>query len=252
MAFVTGVSASPIVTANETNEWHYELTPYFFAAGLNGQTGIQGVTADVDMSFSDIWDRFDQGLMAYFEAGKDRWFYGIEGVYFKLADEGATSVSGPFGNVSVEGALQLTTSMNVYQATTGYRIQDHKTKLDVLAALRYTKVDVDANVVITTVPGIVFPGGATSASVSESWVDVVIGARVLHPLTQNWTLVGYADIGAGGSDLTYQAIMGANWQFAKDYSAKFGYRYMDWDYDKNNFVWNMTTSGIYAGLGIQF
>jgi len=31
------------------------------------------------------------------------------------------------------------------------------------------------------------------------------------------------DIGAGGSDLTYQLLAGLNWQFTKMFSAKFGY-----------------------------
>ncbi len=45
------------------------------AASLNGDTGIGGVTTDVDMSFSDIWDKLNAGFMAAFEARKGPWIF---------------------------------------------------------------------------------------------------------------------------------------------------------------------------------
>ena len=97
-----------------------------------------------------------------------------------------------------------------------------------------------------------FPGGTRSASGSESWTDAVVGALVNHPVADNVSLVGYADVGGGGSDLTYQVIAGANWEFNKGYTAKFGYRLLDWDYEEDGTVWDMTASGPYLGLGIRF
>jgi opacity protein-like surface antigen len=55
-----------------------------------------------------------------------------------------------------------------------------------------------------------------------------------------------------GSDLTYQAIAGANWQFAKNFSAKAGYRYLHQDFEVDGFVWDMALHGVYLGLGIRF
>ena len=66
------------------------------------------------------------------------------------------------------------------------------------------------------------------------------------------TLMGYIDIGAGGSNLTYQVMAGANWEFAKGYNLKLGYRHLYWDYEKSGAVWDVKTSGPYLGLGIQF
>jgi opacity protein-like surface antigen len=59
-------------------------------------------------------------------------------------------------------------------------------------------------------------------------------------------------VGAGGSDLTYQVIAGANWEFSEGYTAKVGYRILSWDYENNGTVWDMTASGMYMGLGIRF
>jgi len=247
-----GVGITQSSRAAGTDAWQYEVTPYFLAAGLNGKVGIRGVTSDVDMSFNDILDSLEGGFMGVFTAQKGRWNYGLEGVYFKLGDEGTKSVSGPFGQVSVDGALKLTSKMYIYQGTVGYRLVDESTSVDLLGALRYTKLDADANVVITTVPAIVFPGGAISASGSESWTDAVVGVRAIHPVSDNMALVGYADAGAGGSDLTWQLIAGLNWEFRKDYIAKLGYRVLDWDYENDGTVWDMKASGLYLGLGIRF
>lgn len=238
--------------AVESDAWQYEVTPYILAAGLDGSVGVRGVTSDIDMSISDVLDDFEAGFMGLLTARKGPWMYSLEGVYFKLADQGAKTVTGPFGHVAVDGALELTTKMYVYQGSVGYRLLDGTTTVDVIGGLRYTKLDVDMTVTINTTPGIVFPGGTRSASGSESWTDGVVGARVQHPVSDHVSLLGYADVGGGGSDLTYQLIAGANWEFNKGYTAKLGYRLLDWDYEEDGTVWDMTASGPYLGLGIRF
>lgn len=240
------------VMAAGNDAWQYEVTPYFLAAGLDGKVGVRGVTTDVDLSFSDILDSLDSGFMGIFSARKGLWSYTLEGVYFKLEDQGSKTVTGAFGSVAVAGALEVTSKVYVYQGTVGYRVLDGTTTVDLLGALRYTKLDADMNVAITTTPGIVFPGGATSAGGSDSWTDAVVGVYAIHPVSDNVALVGYADVGAGGSDLTYQVIAGANWEFSKGYTAKAGYRILDWDYENDGIVWDMTASGMYLGLGIRF
>ncbi len=248
-------ASASAITANSGNSdvWQFEITPYLFAAGLKGQVGVRGVTADVDMSFGDIWDNLDSAFMGLFTAQKGRWSYGLEGVYFKITDEGSTSVNGPFGSVTVDGALQLTTSINVYQGSVGYRVLDDKTKVDLIGAVRYTDVKADMNVAITTTPPITFPpGGALSAGGSEDWTDAVVGVRALYPVLNKVHLLGYADIGAGGSSTTYQLIAGVNWEFVKNFTAKAGYRVLDWDYENGGTVWDMQASGMYLGLGFKF
>jgi hypothetical protein len=247
-----GCGASQMASSAQNDGWQYEVTPYLFAAGMDGEIGIRGVTSDVDASFSDIADNLDQGLMALFTASKGPWSYGLEGVYMKLSDEGSKSVTGPFGDVEVDGALKLNSKMYIYQGSVAYRVLDEITVVDLVGAARYTKLETDASVAITTTPGIVFPGGARSASGSESWTDVVVGVNALHPLNKQWSLMGYADVGGGGSDLTYQFILGANWEFARDFNARLGYRQLYWDYKNEGAIWDITASGPYLGLGIRF
>ncbi|MGF1759870.1 hypothetical protein L4D76_18420 [Photobacterium sagamiensis] len=256
MAIITttllvGGGFSQASVANDTDQWHYEVTPYLLAAGMEGTVGVKDHTADVDASFSDIVDNLNMGFMGIFTAKKGPWTFALEGVYMKLDDSGASSVTGPGGFVSRKGELDVTNSMYIAQGTVGYRLVDGKTKLNGHGGLRYTKLEVDMDIVIQFDEPQPF-GGAASEEGSENWVDAVVGLHVMHPVSDMVTLTGYVDIGGGGSDLTYQVMAGVNWEFHKGYTAKLGYRYLYWDYEDDGFVWDMAAKGPYLGLGIRF
>lgn len=247
-----GLGGAVQSAAAEQGGWDFEVTPYFFAAGLNGTAGARGIEADVDASFSDMWDNLDAGLMGLFLARRGPWTLGFEGIYFKVADQASKTVTGPFGQVSVKGALDVSASVTVLQPSLWYRVRDNRTTVDLGAGLRYTSLDLDLDVKISTEPGIVFPGGGASFSGSESWIDLVVGASVIHPISDRWSLLGYADLGGGGSSLTYQIVAGANWTLNDRLTAKAGYRYVYWDYEDDGTVWDISASGPYLGLGIAF
>jgi opacity protein-like surface antigen len=249
---VHGPAAAQTESLSDADAWQFELTPYLLGAGLNGTTGIGGVTVDVNKSFGDILKNLDSGFMAMFLASKGRWTFGVDGVYFRIKNEGADSWQGPLGNTGT-GTLDATVTEQLYQLSSGFRVLDEHTKVDVLGAARYTQLGTDLNLAVTTGSPLL-PDGSRSISGTESWWDPVIGARVLVPLDEAWTLVGYADIGGFGvgSDVTYQLLAGVNWQFSKNVSAKAGYRYLYQDYKNGNFVWDMKSSGFYLGAGFKF
>ena len=238
------------VTAAAGDEWQFEVTPYLLAAGMDGTVGVRGYEADIDMSFSDILDDLDGGFMGLFTAQKGPWLFALEGVYMKLEDGAARTVTGPGGVVSRTGKLDITNTMYIAQGTVGYQLMDDRTKLYALGALRYTDLEVEMDVDVAFAPPPF--GGSLSEHGSESWVDAVVGLHAVHSVSDVVSLVGYADIGAGGSDLTYQVMAGVNWEFNEGYTAKIGYRYLYWDYEDGGTVWDMTASGPYLGLGIRF
>ena len=252
IACVAGSLSSTTSSAASAEGWQFEVSPYLLAAGMDGTIGVKGYTTDIDVSFSDIAKNLKGGFMGLFTARKGPWKYGLEGVYMKLEDSPSGSITGPGGNVSVGGKLNSVSKMYIYQGTVGYRVLDGKTKLDVLGALRYTKLEADMTIKVQFNPGVVFPGGKLKAGGSESWTDAVVGFGVSHQVSDNVTLVGYADVGGSSDDTTYQFIAGADWEFKKDYLARFGYRYLSWDYESGGTTWDIATSGPYIGLGIRF
>jgi len=246
---VTGL-AGAAQAAEEPGGWQFEFTPYLFASSLSGKTGALGVEADVDMSFGDILDHLDAGFMAAFEARKGRWGFGVDAVYFKLEDEKARAWQGPLGIGTATGELQATMTQQIAQLYVTRRSFYRVGTLDLVGAARYTQLDTDLDLVTAT--GGLLPGGARALSAGKSWWDVAIGARGRLRVADRWTMVSYADVGAGGSDLTYQVLLGLDWQASKSLAVKGGYRLFYQDYEDDGFVWNMAARGFYLGLGIAF
>ena len=251
--FVAVSGAHAQDSESKTNKWQFEITPYFLAAAMNGEAGAGGITTDIDMSFEDIWNNLDVGLMGIFEARKGPWIFALDAVYFRLKDEETNSWTGPNGKVTVDGAVEATLVQQLYQGTVGYRVIDSKTKLDFTGGLRYTIVDNDFDLTLST-NNETFPGGQRSLSISESWTDPVFGVRFLAPFSKKWSFFGYGDIGgfSVGSTITYQAIAGLRWQFSKVVSAKLAYRYLYQDFEDDDFVWDMVYQGPLIGIGFTF
>jgi hypothetical protein len=244
-----GLAGAP-QAAEEPAGWQFEFTPYLFASSLSGRTGASGVQADVDMSFGDIVDHLDAGFMATFEARKGKWGFGVDAVYFKLEDQRSRSWQGPLGIGTATGELQATMTEQITQLFVTHRSFYRVGTLDVVAGARYTQLDTDLDLVTTT--GGLLPGGARALSAGKSWWDVVIGARGKLRFAERWDLVTYADVGAGGSELTWQALLGLEWQASKTLAVKGGYRFFYQDYEDDGFVWDMAAQGLYLGLGIGF
>jgi hypothetical protein len=234
----------------DKDKWQFEITPYLFAAAMDGTATVRGISADIDMSFGDIWDRLDKAGMLYMTARKNDWVFALDAIYFKIQDEQSQSWQGPLGNTNT-ARLDADMTQQVYGLSFGRRVLDQKAKLDVMGVARYTQLDTNLNLALTTGSALL-PDGSRAVSGKEDWWDAAIAARVATPIGQKWDLMAYADIGAGGSDLTYQILAGANWQFSKTFSMKLAYRYFYQDYESNNFKWDMTTAGPVVGLGIRF
>ena len=67
--------------------------PYLWMTGLEGDVGIEGNPAYVDVSFSDILDNLDFAAQINFEARKGKWAFFIAPTYLKIeSDESVASL----------------------------------------------------------------------------------------------------------------------------------------------------------------
>jgi opacity protein-like surface antigen len=252
MACSTVVAVTQPVHADPVAAWSYEATPYLHAAGLDGTIGAGRVRAHTDISFSDVLSHLDIALQGQFLARKGPLSLGLDAEYIRLSDDGSRSVTGPEGRATVQGKLDATSTLSILQGTIGYRVLDGQTKVDLVGGLRATGLDADLDLDGSLSVGDAVFGKSRSLSGSREWVDIVGGARISHTISDQVTLSGYVDVGGGGSNLTWQALVGLNWQVAKDYTVKLGYRELSWDYSSGGVVWDMKLHGPYVGLGIRF
>jgi len=224
---------------SEPDKWQYELTPYIWGAGVKGDVKIGPTPSQsVNASFSDIWDHLDAGAMLGFEGRRNRFGFAFDGLYLKATD--STATPGPvFGNAEGEFTQQM------YGLAGTYRVVQGTAPVDLLVGARYLGVDATLKLTSGLAPEV-------SQSQNKSWWDGFGGVRVSIPFDARWAIVGYADAGAGGSKLSWQAVGGVNYQFSHVVSGKLGYRYFSVNYDKDNFRYDMSMAGPYAAIGFRF
>jgi hypothetical protein len=68
------------------DEWTFVFAPYAWATAVNGDTGVRGAAAHVDLSIGDVLDRVDGGLMGVFEVKKGRWGTTTDFIWASLSD----------------------------------------------------------------------------------------------------------------------------------------------------------------------
>lgn len=240
--------AQPIAAASAPSGWTFDATLYLWGAAMDGSVSAGELPEiSVDASFSDTLKHLEGGFMGAFEARNGRWGYIFDVVHMKLGASGTATRSGP-GAATANAELEITQTS--YAAAVAYRIGSPRQPLDVIGGARYLKLSAEADIDAS----LFGQAGTAERRASESWWDPYIGLRTQLPLADRWSVVAYADIGGFGvgSDFTWQALLGVNYEFSKAIVGKAGYRMLGVDYNKNGFAYDMFYSGLYVGAGFRF
>jgi hypothetical protein len=254
VAFITGLLLTIIclpVYAAETNSdsdsWQITLVAYLHLAGMNGDVTIEGITTEVNESFSDLIENADFGGSFHFEARKGKWGIFVDPMYMKMsADEEAGALM-----VEIKVEQWLVELGGIYEISNwsfGNAV-DRKASIDLLAGGRYFSLDVDmgSNLLPDT-------------NGSGNWIDPFVGVLFKADLSKKVSLVLRGDIGGFGigsaSDFVWNAYTALGYDFSKKTTLWFGYRVLDIDYedgrDTDLFAWDMATSGFVVGLAYRF
>ncbi|MBE2215350.1 MAG: hypothetical protein IAE82_15865 [Opitutaceae bacterium] len=221
--------------AAESSAWKQQFTAYMIGAAMDGSTTVGGITAPVDVSFSDIMDNLEFGAMANYRAEKDRLSLNLDVIFMGLGFDGPNGRSAlDFDQIMVEGS-------------TGWRLSDN---VEILGGARYNKLDGSVRLLDTEEP--------RSASQDKSWVDPFVGAWARVPLSQSFAILLRGDVGGFGvgSEMAYQFAGYLRYQTSGSVSIVAGWRYLDQDYEEGEgarrFVYDVTTQGPVLGLGWHF
>lgn len=219
-------------------KWEYRGAVYLWGAGIGATTNHGD---DIELSFSDLLSNLDFAFMAAFEAQRGRWGGLADLVYMSVSAEDTTT-GNIVGNPVTMGVDVGMKSWIITGAVTYAFYEDERNRLEALGGARYLDLDTRLD----------FRLGAFLRSVAQSddVIDGVVGLRGRTSLNDRWYLSYLADVGAGGSDLTWQALAGFNYRFNR-IDAGFGYRYMAWEFD-DYLLGDMDVSGPYAGIRYLF
>jgi hypothetical protein len=224
----------------QSDAWHHTLAIYLMGAGLDGTVGLGPVTADVDVSFSDLVENLKTGMMAAYAADRGDWGVGVDMIYLNL--EGTAE---PQPSTELHAEVDQTT----VSVEAAYRAFE---RLELIGGARYNEVESDTAVL---------QGGVRTAisGRTESWWDPYIGARWTLPFADDkWSFVLRADYGGFGvgSESAWQALARFNWHTTDALDVLFGFRVLDTDYvdgDGNDrFVFDVQSAGPVVGVAWRF
>ncbi len=228
----TIVTASLLIAglgnAKAESEWQHTLVPlYLWASGIEGTAQVGPITAPVSIAFEDALDNLDSGLTVHYEANKEQWGVFADIFHLSLAAEGMLPNDAPAG-------VDLTN--NIYELGGIYR-PDAMGGAELLFGLRGIDMEMEAGV-----------GSAPKRTlIDDSWVDAFVGARGTAKFSEKFSFTGRADIGAGGSDLVWNATLFLDYRFNKNVSMFGGYRWLDYDYQSGDgpdrFAYDVTYEG---------
>ncbi len=223
--------------------WTYSVTPYFWAAGLSGETSQFGLPViDIDADFSDIFDNLDFAAMLIGEARNGPYSLFGDLIYTKLSADSAT----PRGILAT--SVDVETSTFAGLAGAGYSVLEGPSgRLDVVGGVRVWSVDTDISFRggVPALDGKTFSDGAT-------WVDGLVGVRGNYAFTPNFYVTGWGLVGAGQADIDWDVMAGIGYRINDTFSATLGYRALGVDYSNDGFLFDAVQQGPIAGLTIRF
>ncbi len=235
---------------DRADEWYFDLTPYAWLAGMDGDITVRTIDTEVDTGLFDFFDQLDFAAMGKFEAGKGPWAIMADLTYLELSDDGDTP--GPLvSDIDVEMdalILEIGGAYRVYHSDSG--LLKRPVALRVLGGVRYTDVDLDLDIT-TTLP-------ITDQSQSKDWIDPFIGAQTYIQWTPRFASSFRFDIGGFGvgSDLVYQLQSLYSIAVSERFDVVFGYRTLTYDYEDgsgtNKFEFDTTIAGPILGMNIAF
>ena len=217
------------------DRWTVELTPYLWAAGLDGNTAADGTGSEIDTDYKFFsLDNLDFALGTAVEAHKGRWGVLGDAMYVEFSDEFDRA---PNSEVEISGG--------VFDMV-GLMAASNGRPLELVFGLRY--VALKSTVDIAPVP---------RAEARESWLDPIIGLRYAYDFNDRWSVALRGDVGGAGisshsSELATNVSAIFGWRISDKVTLRGGYRMLQMDFDGDDLVLDATLQGYIVGASWAF
>jgi hypothetical protein len=227
-----------IANAQVSNQWQYGGQIYAFLPKIDGTANFPPVDGGVGVSLnsSDVLDALKFAFFGSLEAKKGHWGAFTDVMYANLGDNKSGIRDFTIGGNQIPGTASASVNLDVKTwawtiAGQYVAIAQPGLTLDVFAGTRMLDLATDINWGIDgAVDGIPVGGRTGARSNGDTNWDFIIGTkgRVRFGADNRWFVPYYLDVGAGQSDLTWQAMagLGYSWQSVDFFVA---YRYLDYD-----------------------
>jgi hypothetical protein len=233
-------------TINDNSKWTYYIEPYILFPNMSGTVQLSTLPeVTVDANTNEIFGNLKMGAMLYAEMSNDKWAIGSDIIYMSLAQGLSPGLVIANGEVA---AKQFAWEVSGLRRLNPW--------LEVGAGLLLNSVDAEVTINRNNLIG----GGTTliNQSVSKTWVDPMVIARIKNTIGEKFVYQFRGEIGGFGigSDLAWQMQAVAGYQFTKLFSVTGGYRIISLDYESGSglgyFNYNIDTAGPIVRIGFSF
>lgn len=253
--------------STDKDRWIFSVQPYAWLPTMEADLKFStpsgaGGSPEVEIEPDDYLENLEGGVLITTEARKGRWSLTADFIFMKISSSVNKVKRIDFGGSQITTDLDVGSDVDMKSFITtfagGYQIVDEDwVKMDVVAGLRYLWMEADLDWRLSeTING---PGGGhtfpESGSLKEDgdiW-NGVAGLRGHFLLGQSsWFIPFHFDIGAGDSDLTWQAFSGLGYSFSDRIQALLGFRHIEFEEDGAQGIQELKLSGPALGVHINF
>ena len=242
------LGVSPVLAQTDSSatqdQWQFSGAIYLWGADIGGTT-IRG--SEVEVGFSDLTDNLEMAFMGTFAARKNNWAFLTDVIYLDLGVGNTTDLFIPIGGnlLPVTTTTALDMQGWIVQLLGGYSLySEGNSNLDLVAGARYLDLSMDLFLELQSLG----PGQSRSISESLTVWDGVIGLKGHASLGERWFLSYYVDVGAGQSDLTWQATAGIGYRAGRVWDMALVYRHLEWDLGSTRVIDDINFSGPMLGV----
>jgi outer membrane protein OmpA-like peptidoglycan-associated protein len=239
IAVATGFSmVSPAAFAAE-DAWGFEITPYLWAGGVDGDVTVRGREVEVDRGFDDLVDRLDFTGSLLSVAYRNHFVAWTQLDYVATDSDELDANERP-----VNGRLKS----DFFAGTLGFGYifgePNGRRRLDLLLGAKYLSVENDLTL-----------DAVGNFKRDRDYLDPVLIARPTFRISDRWTFNPTMSIGGGvDADLIWELQPQLQFQINDNLGLRFGYRNLYYDLESDNGANKFDGSyrGLIVGLGGTF
>lgn len=263
------LAAQTVQTAPPAPEtgWHFTVTPYAWLPSIDGRLRYSlppgsgdARSTDVGISSTNLLDAINFAGMIAAEARYDRFAIMTDLIYLDMGNAGSRVDSVNLGGNAVSSTVDAGTDTSVqgtlWTLAGGYTLaQGEWGNVDAFAGFRLFSLSTTTNVRLAA--DVTGPNNSLALSrnlrLSDNTTlfDGIIGARGRFLLGAGFHLPYSFDVGAGSSQLTWQAMAGIGYQTGWA-GVTLGYRYLSYDQGNDKLVQEFSFSGPFLAVNFSF
>ncbi len=224
------------------NTWQNTLAPlYLYGVSMSGTLTSGLITVPLEIEFADAVSDLEAIFTVHYEGAKGNWGIIADYSFLNLGPSAEIPGTSDVLDVDMKNTIAELAGLYRFGADNPWQL---------LAGYRTYQLDV-------TISGLPAPPLPVSQVVIDETInDFFIGGRYVRKINDKWSFLGRADIGAGDSDLVWNAVLTFDYRFTRLLSGFAGWRVLDYDVDRGSgadtFKYDMNHSGPVLALAFHW